>query len=220
MFQSSTTCKTQSDNTNFRQCANCLLQKQLRLKTIGSGISPTSSACFGRCSLLQVAPWPSPEPASKDQSSYLATLWNSSTLLLQCSTNAGLKSHHAEESHITRREVTSFCDNPNGTAAPNRKPKSNQNTVGTQANDQSTKNANESAKATKVLRTTAKMIHELPPDMKQNIKILWAHKLMTKAQRMQMKVQKQRKYCAQQQKWYMNYHRIWNKTSKYCGHTS
>ena len=53
-------------------------------------------------------------------------------------TSAGLKSHHAEESHITqwncemegshitRREVTSFCDNPNGTAAFNRKPKSNQ----------------------------------------------------------------------------------------------
>ena len=44
-------------------------------------------------------------------------------------TNAGLKSHHAEESHITqckcemeeshitRRKATSFCDNPNGTAA-------------------------------------------------------------------------------------------------------
>ena len=43
------------------------------------------------------------------------------------------------------------------------------------------------------------MMHELLPDMKQIIKILWAHKLMTKAQRMQMKVQKQRKYCAQQQ---------------------
>lgn len=28
VFQSSTTCKTQSDNTNFRQCANCLLLKQ------------------------------------------------------------------------------------------------------------------------------------------------------------------------------------------------
>ena len=53
-------------------------------------------------------------------------------------TSAGLKSHQAEESHITqwkckmeeshitRREVTSFCDNPNGTAASNRKPKSNQ----------------------------------------------------------------------------------------------
>ena len=83
---------------------------------------------------------------------------------------------------------------------------------------ESTKNANQSAKATKVLRTTAKMIHELLPKLKQNIKILWAHKLTTKAQRMQIKVQKQRKYCAQQQKWYMNYCRIWNKTSKYCGH--
>ena len=55
-----------------------------------------------------------------------------------CDTSTGLKSHHAEESHITqwkckmeeshitRREVASFCDNPNGTAASNRKPKSNQ----------------------------------------------------------------------------------------------
>ena len=46
-------------------------------------------------------------------------------------TSAGLKSHHAaeshitqcncemEDSHITRWEVTSFCDNPNGTAASN-----------------------------------------------------------------------------------------------------
>ena len=58
--------------------------------------------------------------------------------LIFATTSTGLKSHHAEESHITqwkckmeachitRREVTSFCDNPNGTAASNRKPKSNQ----------------------------------------------------------------------------------------------
>lgn len=50
-------------------------------------ISPTSGACFGRCPSLQVAPWPSPKPAGKDQSSYLTRLWNSSTLLLQCSRN-------------------------------------------------------------------------------------------------------------------------------------
>ncbi len=72
-------------------------------------------------------------------------------------------------SHITRRKVTS----PNVTARWRKVPKS-QNTAGTQANYESTKNANESAKATK--------------------------------------------YCAQQQKWYMNYCRMWRKSSKYCGH--
>ena len=56
-----------------------------------------------------------------------------------------------------------------------------------------------------------KMIDELPPDMKKIIQILWAQKLMTKAQRIQIKVQKQQRYCAQQQKWYMNYCRIFIK---------
>jgi len=71
-----------------------------------------------------------------------------------------------------------------------------------QANYESTKNANDSAEATKrcALPTTAKMIHELPPDMNKIIQILWADKLMTKARRIQIKVQKQQKYCAQQQK--------------------
>ena len=62
------------------------------------------------------------------------------------------------------------------------------------------------------------MMHELLPDMKQIIKILWAHELVTKAQRMQMKVQKQRKYCAQQQNMMHELPDI--KTSKYCGNTS
>jgi len=48
---------------------------------------------------------------------------------------------------------------------------SRQNTVGTQANDESTKNADECAKATKVLRTTANMMRELPPNMIKVIKI-------------------------------------------------
>ena len=73
--------------------------------------------------------------------------------------------------------------------------------MGTQANDKSTKNAHESAKATKVLRTTAKHDAWTAVGYEKIIKILWSHKLMMKAQKMQMKVQKQRKYCAQQQKW-------------------
>ena len=63
-------------------------------------------------------------------------------------------------------------------------------------------------------KAKAKMIHELLPDMKKVIKILflWVHRLITKAQRMQMNMQKQQstsKYCAQQQNWYMNYCRIY-----------
>ena len=46
-------------------------------------------------------------------------------------------------------------------------------------------------KTNKVLRTTAKMIHEPLLDMKKVIKILWEHRLNTKAQGMQMKAQKQ-----------------------------
>ena len=77
----------------------------------------------------QPLPWPQP---SASPPSIVLRNENLDT------TSAGLKSHHAEESHITqwncemeeshitRREVTSFCDNPNGTAAFNRKPKSNQ----------------------------------------------------------------------------------------------
>ena len=63
-------------------------------------------------------------------------------------------------------------------------------------------------------KAKAKMIHELLPDMKKVIKILflWVHRLITKAQRMQMNMQKQQstsKYCAQQQNWYVNYCRIY-----------
>ena len=50
----------------------------------------------------------------------------------------------------------------------------------TQANDESSKNANESAKETKVLRTTAKMIDELLPNMIKAIKIWQGHKVSTK----------------------------------------
>ena len=98
----------------------------------------------------------------------------------------------------------------------------------------------------------AKMLHELLPEKNEVFKKLWEYRLITKAQRMQMKAQKQQstahnskndtwtiaeydtshqhiagtqgkyektknaeenakatKYCAQQQKWYMNYCRIW-----------
>ena len=125
--------------------------------------------------------------------------------------------------------------------------KNHQNTVVTQANDESSKNANESAKATKVLRTTAKMIHELLPNMIKVIKIWQGHKVSTKKttsantsakptkhyaqcenatwiiagyeKKHQNTVgtqadykgtknanesSKATKYCAQQQKWYMN----------------
>ena len=114
-------------------------------------------------------------------------------------------------------------------------------------NDESSKNANESAKATKVLRTTAKMIHELLPNMIKVIKIWQGHKVSTKKttsantsakptkhyaqcenatwiiagyeKKHQNTVgtqadykgtknanesSKATKYCAQQQKWYMN----------------
>ena len=96
------------------------------------------------------------------------------------------------------------------------------------------------------------MLHELLPEKNEVFKKLWEYRLITKAQRMQMKAQKQQstahnskndawtiaeydkshqniagtqgnyektknaeenakatKYCAQQQKWYMNYCRIW-----------
>ena len=61
----------------------------------------------------------------------------------------------------------------------------------TQANDESSKNANESAKATKVLRTTAKMIDELLPNMIKAIKIWQGHKVSTKKQQAQRQVQNQ-----------------------------
>ena len=41
------------------------------------------------------------------------------------------------------------------------------------------------------LKGQAKMLHELLPDMKKVFKKLWEHRLITKAQRMQMKAQKQ-----------------------------
>ena len=99
--------------------------------------------------------------------------------------------------------------------------KNHQNTVGTQANDKSTKNANEKAqKQQTYCAQQQNMMHELPLDMKKIIKILWSHKLMTKAQRMHMKVQKQRKYCAQQQNMMHELPLDMKKSSKYCGHTS
>ena len=61
----------------------------------------------------------------------------------------------------------------------------------TQANDESSKNANESAKATKVLRTPAKMIDELLPNMIKAIKIWQGHKVNTKKQQAQPQVQNQ-----------------------------
>ena len=47
--------------------------------------------------------------------------------------------------------------------------KSHQNIVGTQANYESTKYSNEKSKSNKVLRTTAKMMHESWPDMKKSL---------------------------------------------------
>ena len=44
------------------------------------------------------------------------------------------------------------------------------------------------------------------------------NKLTTKAQRMQMKMQKQQSTAHNSKKWYMNYCQIWSKSSKYCGH--
>ena len=61
----------------------------------------------------------------------------------------------------------------------------------TQANDESSKNANESAKATKVLRTTAKMIDELLPNMIKAIKIWQGHKVSRKKQQAQTQVKNQ-----------------------------
>ena len=62
--------------------------------------------------------------------------------------------------------------------------------MGIQADYEGTKNANESSKATKYC-TTAKMIHELLPNMIKVIKILQGHKVTPKKQRMQKKMQKQ-----------------------------
>jgi len=50
--------------------------------------------------------------------------------------------------------------------------------------------------------------------------IPWAHKLVTKAQRMQTKAQKQQKYCAQQQNMMHELPPDKKKSSKHCGHTS
>ena len=96
--------------------------------------------------------------------------------------------------------------------------KNHQNTVVTQAYDESSKNANESAKATKVLRTTAKMIDELLPHTSKSHQNIGAHKLITKAQSIPTKNPKATKYCAQQQKWCMNYCRIGKKSWKHSGH--
>ena len=57
--------------------------------------------------------------------------------------------------------------------------KSHQNIVGTQANYESTKYADEKSKSNRVLRTTAKMIHELLPNMIiKVIKILRARRMI------------------------------------------
>ena len=129
--------------------------------------------------------------------------------------------------------------------------KSHQNIAGTQGKYEKTKNAEENAKSNKVLRTTAKMIDELLPNMIKAIKILQGHKVSTKKTKsantsakpkyyaqsenatwtiageewsFQKTVgiqadyegtknanesSKATMYCAQQQKWYMNYCRIW-----------
>ena len=63
-----------------------------------------------------------------------------------------------------------------------------------------------------------KMLHELLPDRKKTIKIKQGHKVSTKKNQTQTSA-KPTKYCAQQQKWCMNYCRIWKKSSKHCGHT-
>ena len=73
-------------------------------------------------------------------------------------------------------------------------------------------------KSNEVLRTTAKMIHELVPHTSkshQNIAGTQGNYEKTKNANENAKATK---YCAQQQKWYMNYCRIWWKSSKYCGH--
>ena len=66
--------------------------------------------------------------------------------------------------------------------------KSHQNTVGTQAKYEGTGNADESAKATKYYAQQQKWYMNYCRIWTKAIKILWAHKLITKAQRMQMKM--------------------------------
>ena len=56
--------------------------------------------------------------------------------------------------------------------------KSHQNIVGTQANYESTKYSNEKSKSNKVLRTTAKMMHELLPDRKKVMETLRARRMI------------------------------------------
>ena len=87
--------------------------------------------------------------------------------------------------------------------------KNHQNTVVTQANDESSKNANESAKATKVLRTTAKMIDELLPNMIKAIKIWQGHKVSTQKNNKRKHKCKTNKALRTMRKCYMNYCWIW-----------
>ena len=96
--------------------------------------------------------------------------------------------------------------------------KNHQNTVVTQANDESSKNANESAKATKVLRTTAKMIDELLPNDKSHQNMAGTQGKYEKNNKRKHKC-KTNKALRTMRKCYMNYCWIWKKTSKYCGHT-
>ena len=84
----------------------------------------------------------------------------------------------------------------------------------TQANDESSKNANESAKATKVLRTTAKMIDELLPNMIKAIKIWQGHKVSTKKTTSAKDKCKTNKALRTMRKCYMNYCWIWKKNIK------
>ena len=96
-------------------------------------------------------------------------------------------------SHITRRKVTS----PNGIArwrkVTSHGGKSHHFATIPMAQRHSTENR-------KVTKSSRDIAHsEIFVDFRKIFKTLWAHKLMTKAQRMHMKVQKQRKYCAQQQ---------------------
>ena len=56
--------------------------------------------------------------------------------------------------------------------------KSHQNIVGTQANYESTKYSDEKSKSNKVLRTTAKLMHELLPDRKKVMETLRARRMI------------------------------------------
>ena len=90
---------------------------------------------------------------------------------------------------LHRLLLTIFFDNPNGTATitqtsfhnlflTSNTSKSHQIIAGTQANYESTKYSNEKSKSNKVLRTTAKMMHELLPDRKKVMETLRARRMI------------------------------------------